>query len=508
MYGRLTHAAVIMAVGIALLAGSASAHGGGASPTTSPAAARFGVQKGCKTPLGVKACWVAGVYNRDYTGMDDHSYKGPPAQAAGGHPFVGVADFIVANKGGKPSGTVKSIRVDLPPGLVSNPQATPKCTKSKLAAGKCPKNTQVGIVKLEVFSPLLGADAYVGESVYNLAPGKSYCAGYASDYAFYVSLMKQQINVCGTVHKDSPYDLYFTIKVPSGSPLIRSTLIFWGVPGDSGHNSQRGWSCFGASPCSPPASGPSKPKGTAFLTNPTGCLPAGQISRLTLKSTAGQMAKAKSKTPVPAINCAKLPFAPKIKMALSGHNQTRAGKHPTLTTAVTQGTGQANIKFSKVTLPLPLALDPTNSQHVCAVKDARADKCPASTIVGSVRVMTPLLSSPLAGKVYLVQGYRLVHRHRIRSFPAMLLALRGKAAVDLHAQTSVDKRSQLVTKFLSLPDLPMNSFTLTITGGKRGILVANNNLCRRAQKAKAQFTGHNGATKKTTVAMGTPCTSS
>jgi hypothetical protein len=474
----------------------------------SAAASSFGVQNGCKTPLGVKPCWVAGVYNGDYTGMNDRNYMGPPAQASGGHPFVGVTDFIVANRNGNPNGTVKSIRVDVPPGVVSNPQATPKCSETDLQGGTCPKNTQVGIVKLQV-SLTMGIPAYAGESVYNVPPSASHCPGYVSDYAFYVSLLKQQIDVCGTVHKNSPYNLYFTIKVPSGTSLVRSTLIFWGVPGDTGHNPQRGWpGCASLTgPCSPNASGKSNPQGKAFITNPTGCVPAGQITTLTLKSTANQTAKTNSKTPVPAIDCAKLPFAPQLKMALSGQGQTTGGKHPTLTADATQGAGQANIKLSQVTLPLSLALDPNNSQHVCSVKDAKADKCPATTLVGSARVRTPLLSSPLTGNVYLVQGYRYVNGQRIRTFPAMLVTLRGKAAIDLHAQTSVNKRSQLVTTFSALPDLPMSSFTLTITGGKKGILVVTRNLCRSAQKAGVVFVGHNGATKQTSVTMGTPCTS-
>ena len=190
-------------------------------------------------------------------------------------------------------------------------------------------------------------------------------------------------------------------------------------------------------------------------------------------------------------------------MGLSGQGQTTVNKHPTLTAAVTQGAGQSNIKLSSVTLPLSIALDPTNSNHVCSVKDAKADKCPASTIVGSASVKTPLLTSPLTGNVYLVQGIKIVHGHKYRTFPALLLALRGKAAIDLHAQTSVSKRSQLVTTFPGLPDLPMSAFTLTINGGKRGILVLNGSICRHAQKAGVAFTGHNGATKQSTVTMAT-----
>lgn len=508
MFRRLTLAVVVATVGVALFSASASAHQ--RAPAHRAAASKFGIQSGCKTPLGIKPCWVAGVYNDNYSGMNDRQYKGPPAQASGGHPFVGVTDFIVANTKTlgitQPNGTVKTIRVDVPPGLVSNPQATPKCSESALTGGMCPRDTQVGIVKLQAFqAPALGV--YLGESVYNVAPSASICPGYATDYAFYIALLKQQVNVCGTVNKNPPYNLYFTIQTPPGASLVRSTLVFWGVPGDTGHNSERGWSCVGLAPlpCSPalPAAGKSNPKGKAFLTNPTGCVPKGQISRLRLTSTANQTASANSKTPVPAINCAKLPFAPKINLGLSGQGQTTVNKHPTLTAAVTQGAGQSNIKLSSVTLPLSIALDPTNSNHVCSVKDAKADTCPASTIVGSASVKTPLLTSPLTGKVYLVQGIKFVHGKPYRTFPALLLALRGKAAIDLHAQTSVSKRSQLVTTFSKLPDLPMSAFTLNINGGKKGILVLNGSICRHAQKAGVAFAGHNGATRQATVTMAT-----
>jgi hypothetical protein len=98
-----------------------------------PAAqAQFGVASDCTTPTAT-TCWVAGVYNGDYTGMNDRDYVGAPAQRAGGHPFVGVTDFAVATTAGVPDGTVSAIRVDVTPGLVSNPLATPKCRSGRRA---------------------------------------------------------------------------------------------------------------------------------------------------------------------------------------------------------------------------------------------------------------------------------------------------------------------------------------------------------------------------------------
>ena len=473
---------------------------------TAPAAnAAFGVANDCSTPNG-SACWVAGVYNDDYSGMNDRNYIGAPAQQAGGHPFVGVTDFTMATTAGVPDGTVATIRVDVPPGLVSNPQATPQCSDAQLSAGSCPADTQLGIVKLEAYE--LGTDVFVGASVYNLPAEASNCAGYASDYAFYVGLLKERVNICGNDERQAPYNLYYTISVPPPAATISSTLIFWGMPGDSGHNAQRGWNClhFGV-PCTPPASGPSVPHGTPFLTNPTGCVPAGQRSTLTLGSTTGQQATATSTTPVPAIGCGALAFTPRLKLALSGRRQTAVGKHPTLTATVTQPANQANIAFSKVTLPLSLALDPKNSQHVCSVPAAAADSCPASTLIGRATATTPLLSGPLSGPVYLVQGIRTTSTgQQVRTLPALLVELRGQVAIDLHAQTSVSG-GRLVTTFSTLPDLPVTAFTLTINGGKRGILVVtgNRSLCRASERAPIVLVGQNGRRERRTLTIATPC---
>lgn len=485
-----------------------------------PAAHAFGVANNCTRPTtGTtltpnQPCWVAGVYNDDYTGMTDTKYIGAPAQVSGDHPFTGVTDFTVSGT----SPAVSNIRVDIPPGLVSNPLATPKCSDSALASGTCPANTQLGIVKLEAN---LVINVFAGASVYNMNVSASHCNGYVSDYAFFVGGVGR-VDICGSVNEQPPYNLYFTIAAPPGAATIASTLIFWGVPGDSGHNPQRGWSCpISMAPCTPPAAGASSPSGMPFITNPTSCLPAQTNTYLTLTASDGTKAVATSPTPVQAINCSSLPFSPKLKLQLKGANQTKVGKHPTLIANLTQGANQANIANSKVTLPLSLALDVKNSNHTCPVTAAAADKCPSKSLIGKARASTPLLSVPLVGKVYLVEGIRCTSgqpptlqgtctsgqpRHTL---PALLVALRGGgAAIDLHAQTAVNPQSKLVTTFHNLPDLPESSFQLTINGGKRGILVVtgHKSLCAvRHQVASSVFTGQNGKAAPSKIKMKTPC---
>src|SRR3954462_15331295 len=65
---------------------------------------------------------------------------------AGAHPFVGVTSFTFNSMASGPDGHVKDVRVDLPPGLISNPLATPRCTAALFPS--CPKETQVGTEQL------------------------------------------------------------------------------------------------------------------------------------------------------------------------------------------------------------------------------------------------------------------------------------------------------------------------------------------------------------------------
>ena len=68
---------------------------------------------------------------------------------AAGHPDFGITDFrFAATKVGlgheAPTGKVKDVRVDLPPGLAVNPEATEQCTEAQLDQFNCPAGSQVG----------------------------------------------------------------------------------------------------------------------------------------------------------------------------------------------------------------------------------------------------------------------------------------------------------------------------------------------------------------------------
>ncbi len=246
-----------------------------------------------------------------------------------------------------------------------------------------------------------------------------------------------------------------------------------------------------------------------FTVNPTSCAPMSINAALT--STGG--AAANESTRFQAGGCSSLGFSPKLKLSLTGKGKTRSGDHPTLKASLTQKSGQANIGSAKVTLPLSLALDPNNSKHVCAFATAQAVHggavgCPSSTIVGTSSATTPLLAGPLTGNVYLVQGIRTNKQgQQIKTLPSLLIPLRGQVALDLRAQTSVSK-GKLVTTFPTVPDIPVSSFKLNLTGGKKGLLVITGrgrSICGKAQKTAATLNAQSGKQEKSSIKMATPC---
>ena len=243
-----------------------------------------------------------------------------------------------------------------------------------------------------------------------------------------------------------------------------------------------------------------------FTLNPTSCGPK-QI-KATMVSTTGAVHHATQHFQVG--DCQALPFRPKLAMRLTGRGQTTDGKHPGLRTVLTQAPGQANLRAASVRLPLSLALDPENAQSddLCEFEAGKRVDCPPSSIVGHAVAHTPVLNRPLEGPVYFVKNVRIHPRtgRLIRTLPTLLIPLRGEVAIDLRATTDV-KRNKLVSTFPTVPDAPVSRFELTLKGGKRGILVAVRNICRRprGQIADMEFDAQNGKRADRGVRMKTPC---
>jgi hypothetical protein len=245
-----------------------------------------------------------------------------------------------------------------------------------------------------------------------------------------------------------------------------------------------------------------------LMVHPTNCNPMQIAARIT--SAQGSTADVANRFQIG--DCGRLALKPKLGLSLSGKGQSTDGKHPGVDATLTQPPGQSNLKKVRVALPLSLALDPDNANGLCEFADgSKAEPtCPKTSIVGTATATTPILNQPLTGPVYFVKNIRKDPKsgREIRTLPKLVIPLVGPNGLKLTLTgTSAVEDEQLVTTFDQIPDAPVSSFKLTITGGKGGILVVSGDkadICKSTQIAQQQINGQNGKQANADITIQTP----
>jgi hypothetical protein len=263
---------------------------------------------------------------------------------AGGHPFIGVTDFTLDG-----SENARNVRVDVPPGLVPNPDLTPRCSMAELGAGDCPSAAQIGTEELTIRT---GVDLTVRVPLYNMEIEDHQVSRFAFNPAEAAALpgggalmglhpveiiggvrdSAAESNPPGSGEHQLPADLglYFTISdAPAAPSVVRSELTFWGMPGDPVHASQLGTSCIVGLPlCVGGPNGPPPDPDLPFLTNPTECAGIAHRTRLIVESHSGAFDSALELTPTidgkdGPQHCEDVPFAPGLAVAPDVTEPTR-----------------------------------------------------------------------------------------------------------------------------------------------------------------------------------------
>jgi hypothetical protein len=246
-----------------------------------------------------------------------------------------------------------------------------------------------------------------------------------------------------------------------------------------------------------------------FVKNPTSCEPTSTAS--TVLGAGTDFASEADDRPVTvttrfqAADCASLGFKPRLKISLKGPTK-RAGL-PALKAVVTPRPGDANIGRAVVTLPKSEFLEQGHIGNSCTRVQFNAgggngEQCPSNSVLGHAVAITPLLSEPLEGPVFLRSN------GGERKLPDLVAALHSRDIdiVLVGFISSLHKKgspvSQIRTTFAAVPDQPVTRFTLQMFGGKKGLLVNSTNLCKGTHRAIGEFTGQNGKVEvfKPTVA--------
>ncbi|HEY7961436.1 MAG TPA: hypothetical protein VID29_05885 [Solirubrobacteraceae bacterium] len=395
-----------------------------------------------------------------------------PDTQAGSHPAIGFTTFTFNTTGGVPDGTAKDVRVDVPAGLITNPQAVPTCPDAQLLTSTCPANSQIG---LELLTVEIGAGAHaeVELPIYNMVPP----SGAPADFAFLTATGR--VDIVGGVSWESDYHESFSIHAISPlTPLVKVVQIFFGAPEfvTSGHTVL----------------------GNAFLTVPTSCL-GPTTTRLETDSyqSPGQFKQYAFTPPLQTTGCNLVPFAPSIAVnPETTQSDVPDGATVEVKVPVDQNPthlASSHLHISSVVLPEGLTINPSAAHGLEGCTEAQlgvgttnAATCPEAAKIGTVAVETPLLPpGSLVGSIYL--GRPASGPITGPPYTIFLNAESPRYGSGLRLVGSVvpnEATGRLTAVFNENPQNPFSSLTLHFTGPPLGPL-ANPLSCGAAETTAA-----------------------
>jgi hypothetical protein len=229
-----------------------------------------------------------------------------------------------------------------------------------------------------------------------------------------------------------------------------------------------------------------------FTLNPTSC-EAKEVKAEAI-SVQGQSVQLQNRFQVGG--CANLGFKPKLSLKLKGG--TKRGAHPALTATLTypKGGAYSNIAYAQVALPHSEFLDQGHIGTVCTRVQFAAKQCPAKSVYGYAKAITPLFDQPLQGPVYL--------RSSNNQLPDLVADLNGQVNVVLDGKND-SIHGGIRNTFEAVPDAPISKFTLTLKGAKKGLLQNSTDICVGTHKANARYVAHNGKTYVARPALKAQC---
>ena len=143
---------------------------------------------------------------------------------------IGVSTFI------GPDGQPRNIRVSLPPGVVGNPNAVPKCPASDVNTSPvtCHPNTQVGVSTISV------GHATATYPVYNVAPRDGKTAELIISGAGLSNIYDGNTPVVASARTDGDFGVDGAASwIPSAVSIPGQTFTIWGVPWAESHDRYR-----------------------------------------------------------------------------------------------------------------------------------------------------------------------------------------------------------------------------------------------------------------------------
>jgi hypothetical protein len=450
-----------------------------------------------------------------------------PYTRAGGYPY-GWTATVHLNTESSARGTVavedpKDVKLDLPPGLIVNPQATSRCPIAVFAKGgdSCPASTQVGVLETIEY------EQSEVVPLYNLVP----LEGRPAEFGFSTTSNLNFVITGGVLAGEG----YRLTSSSSGIPINGFhgfSVTLWGVPADPEHDPQRGLRCawFNETAVGKPTLGCASPGGQVsgeapvpFVRMPTECSGLalegrfqtdswehpGRVDANGLPVLADANWKSATATMPPVTNCPQLTFGSSLVVqpdtTLAGEPVGLGVELGVPQTSSPEFLATPDVRDVTVAMPEGMVISPSAAQGlgVC-LNDPGVDprvvpnefgsgsqspaSCDPSSQVGTLRITSPELPFPFYGQVFLgaplcdpctpadAQGGRMVRLYLQaigEGSDGITVKVAGTGSID-------PSTGRITTTFAENPQLPFNDLKLSLQGGPRATL-ANPRVCGPAR---------------------------
>jgi len=395
---------------------------------------------------------------------------------AGAHADL-TTSFKLTEKEEKPYAQTRDVEVQIPPGMIGNPQGIPRCSVGDFgnlpAESHCPLAAQVGVTEVTVGGTSRGTFT---EPIYNMQPPAGDIVArfgfYAVGYPTFINILVDPVD----------FGLVASIEgAPSAAGLRAATTTLWGVPAAPSHNGERMTPLEARNSETPPSREAGIPE-APFLSNPTDCNLQREM-KITARSYQLPDQPSTMSAPFPQISgCQALQFSPRFSLiptnpeaaaptGVDAELEIPQNESP-------QGRATSTLKSAVVTLPEGLTINPAagTGLEACSSDQVGFDKnedahCPDAAKIGSADIEVPALENTVHGSVY----QRTPEPGHLFRF--WLVADEQGVHLKLPAEIEANPLTgQVKTLFLGLPSLggnpqvPVEDLRLHVFGGPRAPL--------------------------------------
>jgi len=394
---------------------------------------------------------------------------------AGGHPFVGIAEFEFSTKRVLnppsvaealiPVENVKQVLTDLPRGLVGNALAVPALCPNAADLGACPPESIVG----SVFVDLPTAESNF--PLYAIEPEFGTPAQFAFEEVF-----ENVFTLSARLRPEDGYAVSLDL-----APSVKIDLLA-SIATVCGYGGRRNEPAGDFAGCREKGDADANPK--PLFTNPTRCEGPPPTVKVKLNSWQNPDRFVEDEWATPAItDCDKVEFEPEIELEPS---TSRADSPTGLDVELEmdtdgletkEGIAQANMKRARIVFPRGMAINASAGHGLgaCSASQVKLGtnqpiSCPDSSKVGTVEIETPILQRTLEGSVYIAKqgevGGALIGLYLVFESKRDGIIVKVPGRVDPNP-----RNGRLVVTVDESPEAPFSAVRMHFPGGEGATLL-------------------------------------